>query len=108
MMIQPKKLGGNKKEVLLSGDTATVVSLYNKFLIELTDDELSENLEIAKVYLPDSSEYNYYVYDYVPPFSGNNANQLLGLIESGLIQIGNNQPSPTIITPTQTKNNIIL
>lgn len=108
MVIQPKKLGSNKKEILLSGDTSTSPQLYNKLTITLVDDVADENFELAQVYLEDSAEYNYYVYNYTPPFSPNNDNELLSLIESGLIQVGNTQPSPTIITPEQTKNNIVL
>lgn len=102
MMIQPKKLGSNKKEILLTGDTSSSTQLYNKFTIELVENEIDEDLELAKIYLPNSSEFNYYVFEY------STGGTLTNLIESGLIQVGNTQEAPTIITPEQTKNNIVL
>jgi hypothetical protein len=106
MVIQPKKLGENIKEVLLSGDTSLNNLLYNCFQLEVVDDVAYEDLELAKVYL-ESAEYNYYVYDYEQPFSSS-GNTLGNILETGLIQVGDIEETPIKVDNQTTKQNIIL
>ncbi len=107
MVIQPKKLGENKKELLLSGDTSLNKILYNCFEIEVVDNVVDEDLELAKVYL-ESAEYNFYVYNYIEPFvlTGNTVTG--ETLETGLIQVGDIEDTPIKVDNQTTKQNIIL